>query len=66
VSCWVDAIIRIREESKSIGAYAIVVDAKNISAKQVYEKFDFIELPNDPFSQQEETDSYLGSQMVPY
>ena len=46
----VNALGRIRDASKAIGAYAVVVDAKDNSAKRFYEKFGFIALANDPLS----------------
>jgi ribosomal protein S18 acetylase RimI-like enzyme len=46
----VNALRRIRDASESIGAYAVVVDAKDNSAKRFYEKFEFIAFVNDPLS----------------
>jgi len=46
----VNALNRIRDASKAIGAFAVVVDAKDDSAKKFYEKFGFIALTNDPMS----------------
>lgn len=38
----IDALKKILEASKAVAAYAVVVDAKNDSAKRFYEGFDFI------------------------
>ena len=46
----VNALVRIRDASQSIGAFAVVVDAKDESAKQFYQKFGFITFVNDPFA----------------
>ena len=46
----VNALSRIRDASESIGAYAVVVDAKDNSAKRFYEKYGFIAFVNDPLS----------------
>lgn len=42
----VDALQRIYFASESVAAYAIIVDAKNDSAKQFYEHFGFTSLDN--------------------
>jgi ribosomal protein S18 acetylase RimI-like enzyme len=46
----VNALTRVRDASQVIGAYAVVVDAKDASVKAFYEKFGFIVLTNDPMS----------------
>ena len=46
----VNALRRIRDASRSVGAYAVVVDAKDDSAKKFYEKFGFIALADEPMS----------------
>lgn len=46
----VNALKRIRDASKTIGAYAVVVDAKDDTAKGFYEKYGFIALASDPMS----------------
>jgi predicted GNAT family N-acyltransferase len=46
----VNALCRIREASDVIGAYAVVVDAKDPSARKFYEKYGFIALVDDPMS----------------
>ena len=43
----VNAMTRIRDASQSIGAYAIVVDAKDDQARKFYEKYGFILLADD-------------------
>jgi predicted GNAT family N-acyltransferase len=46
----VNALKRIREASQTIGVFAVVVDAKDASAKKFYEKYGFITLADDPMS----------------
>ncbi len=46
----VNALKRIRDASQTIGAYAVIVDAKDESAKKFYEKYGFITLADDPMS----------------
>jgi predicted GNAT family N-acyltransferase len=46
----VNALIRIRDASQVIGAHAVVVDAKDASAKKFYEGFGFIALVDDATS----------------
>ncbi len=46
----VDAMIRIREASKLVGVYALLVDAKDDSAKAFYKKYGFIEFIDDPMT----------------
>ncbi len=46
----VNALKRIRDASRVIGAYAVVVDAKNASAKAFYERYGFAPLVDDPMS----------------
>ncbi len=44
----VDALQRALDASEKIGIFAIIVDAKNESAKSFYKKYGFIELTNKP------------------
>ena len=44
----VDAIERVLMVSKNLGIIGFFVDAKNEAAKQYYEQFGFIFLPNHP------------------
>ncbi len=46
----VNALKRIRDASQAIGAHAVVVDAKDASAKRFYEKYGFIAFVDDPMS----------------
>jgi ribosomal protein S18 acetylase RimI-like enzyme len=46
----VNALIRIRDASQAIGAHAVVVDAKDGSAKKFYQKYGFTALLDDPMS----------------
>ena len=46
----VDALRRIQGASMQIGVYAVVVDAKNDSAKSFYEKFGFIPFQDESMS----------------
>lgn len=43
----IDALKKIFEASKVIAAYAVIVDAKNDSAKKFYERFSFINYKSD-------------------
>jgi len=45
----VDALKRSVELSYMLGAYAVVVDAKNDGAHRFYSHFDFIELPDQQY-----------------
>jgi GNAT superfamily N-acetyltransferase len=44
-----DALRKALENSCEIGSAAVIVDAKNSHAKRFYQKYDFIELPDQPF-----------------
>lgn len=46
----VDSMKRIQEASKSVGVYALLVDAKDEGAKNFYLKYGFIELIDDPMA----------------
>lgn len=46
----IDAIRKISKASDDIGAYAIVVDAKDESAKNFYLQYGFLIFPNKPLS----------------
>ncbi len=41
-----DAVRRVLRASVSMAVYALIVDAKNESAKRFYERFGFLEFPN--------------------
>jgi ribosomal protein S18 acetylase RimI-like enzyme len=43
----VDAMKRVQSASASVGVYALLVDAKDESAKRFYRKYGFIELVNE-------------------
>jgi len=43
-----DALAFIAEESKKMGGAFVLVDAKNEKAKSFYEKYGFIEFPDNP------------------
>ena len=42
----IDALRRVRIASDTLAVYAVVVDAKDESARAFYKRFDFIELPD--------------------
>ncbi len=46
----IDALKRIVEASKSVGVFAVIVDAKNDSAKRFYDGFGFIPYGKDELS----------------
>lgn len=46
----VDALKRVRDASKIVGAFAVIVDAKNESAKRFYQKYGFLPLADDPMT----------------
>ena len=46
----VDAMKRIQAAAGSIGVYALLVDAKDDTAKDFYKKYGFIELVDEPMS----------------
>ncbi len=46
----VDAMKRVQAASASVGVYAILVDAKDDSAKSFYKKYGFIELVDEPMT----------------
>lgn len=46
----VDAIRRIYRAAQDVGAYAVIVDAKDEAAKEFYLKFGFTPFPNKPMS----------------
>ena len=46
----VNALTRIKVASQSIGAFAVVVDAKDDSAKQFYQKYGFTAFVNEPLA----------------
>jgi GNAT superfamily N-acetyltransferase len=46
----IDAINRISNAAKDVGAYAVVVDAKNQNAKNFYIQYGFIPFPSKPMS----------------
>jgi len=43
-----DVLHRSLEQSKHVASAALIVDAKDEAAKQFYEHFDFLSLPNTP------------------
>ncbi len=43
----IDALIKILEATKTVAAFAVVVDAKNENAKKFYSSFGFIEYKDD-------------------
>ncbi|MBY0472132.1 GNAT family N-acetyltransferase [bacterium] len=45
-----NALKKIQDASKVVGAHAVVVDAKDASAKNFYEKYGFIALIDDPMT----------------
>ncbi|MCC7442693.1 MAG: GNAT family N-acetyltransferase [Bdellovibrionales bacterium] len=45
-----NAYVRALDAAKTIGIYAIVVDAKDEKAKSFYKHFDFMELADDPMA----------------
>ncbi len=46
----VDAMKRVQTASESVGVYALLVDAKDTSAKNFYLKYGFIPLTDDPMT----------------
>lgn len=46
----VDAMKRVQSASTYVGVYALLVDAKNDSAKAFYKKYGFIELADEPMT----------------
>lgn len=46
----VDAIKRVQAASRSVGVYALLVDAKDDAAKNFYKKYGFIELIDEPMT----------------
>lgn len=46
----VDAMKRVQAAAASVGVYALLVDAKNDSAKAFYKKYGFIQLPDEPMT----------------
>lgn len=46
----VDAMKRVQTAALAVGVYALLVDAKDSSAKAFYQKYGFIELTSDPMT----------------
>jgi ribosomal protein S18 acetylase RimI-like enzyme len=46
----VDAMKRVQAASRSVGVYALLVDAKDDQAKAFYKKYGFIELVDEPMT----------------
>lgn len=46
----VDAMKRVKSASAEVGVYALLVDAKDDSAKTFYKKYGFIELADEPMT----------------